>query len=259
MKVDHLKTNSFYWALLKLNLRSSIAAGFWLQMFFMILNNVIFWVIWLIFFRTFDNINGWRLQEVTLMYATTQLAWGIKVVFFGGSRNLAQAINDGDLDRFLLQPRNPLVHMAFTRSFASGWGDIISGIALAILSGYLGSGAALVYGVAVIFATATFTAAEVVLHSLTFWLGTSNNLARQLTDYIIMLSCYPQNIYSGWLKLVMYVLIPAAVIGYLPVEFTRGSLHAGALLIGLTCFFVGVAFAVFFRGLNRYVHGVTAP
>jgi len=244
----------FYGHLLRLNLKSSVASGFWLQMLFMVLNNGIFWIIWLIFFRTFDQINGWRLPQVTLMYATAQFAWGIKVVVFGGTRNLARVISDGEFDGFLLQPRNPLLHIATTRSFASGWGDILSGLALVGISGLVGHiGPALLYAFALGCAVITFTAAEVILHCMAFWLGPTNTLSRQLTEYIIMLSCYPQNIYHGWLKAAMYFLLPAAVIGLLPVELVQGSASAGFALAGLTTFFAATAGITFHRGIKRYI------
>jgi ABC-2 type transport system permease protein len=219
-------------------------------MFFMILNNVIFWIIWLIFFGKFSNINGWQLPEVTLMYGTVQLAWGMKITVGGGSRNLAQLIAESSIDTYLLQPRQPLAQLLLSRSYASGWGDILSGVALVAVSGLISWSTILPFVFAVFCAAITFLAAEVILHSSAFWLGQTNTLARTLTDYIIMLSCYPQNVYTGWLKIAMYVVIPAAVIGLLPVELVRGDFNSGIWLLGLTLFFTGNALWLFHAGIR---------
>ena len=250
-----MKKLSLFGALLKLNVRSAFAHGFWLALAFMVLNNSIFWLTWKIFFGRFNAINGWTLAEVTLMYATAQLSWGIKVACFGGTRNLARAISDGELDVFLLQPCPPLPHIAVRQSFASGWGDVVSGVVLAALSGLLSWSTLPIYVLCVACAMASFLAAEILLHSVAFWAGPTNTVSRQLTEYMIMLSCYPQNVYTGWVKVAIYVLLPAAVVGLLPVEFVKGDLLAGVTMVGLTCFFCGAAVALFRVGLRRYASG----
>ena len=250
-----MESFAFYRHVLALNIRSGFGRGFLMQMLFMILNNSIFWVTWVLFFGRFEHINGWKLPEVTLMYATCQLAWGIKIVLFGGTRNLARVISDGELDGYLLLPRSPLLYIASTRSFASGWGDMASGVVLVILSGMVTPAHAPYYLLGLACATTTFLASEVLLHSLAFWLGPTNMLSRQLTEFIIMLSCYPQNVYRGWLKVAMYVVVPAAVIGYLPVEFVKGSLPSGALMVLLTGLFSAAAALAFASGLRRYATG----
>ncbi len=68
-----------------------------------------------------------------------------------------------------------------------------------------------------------------------------------------MLSCYPQTAYTGFLKLIVFTLIPAAMAGYLPVELVRRG-EIGAFIAG-TAGVVGVALMIFSVGLRRYSSG----
>ena len=52
-------------ALLATNIKAAVAnrAAFWLQAIFMVLNNLIWLVIWGVIFNKFDSIRGWRFDH----------------------------------------------------------------------------------------------------------------------------------------------------------------------------------------------------
>ena len=131
------ETLRFARALVSTNLKASLAlrGAFWLQAIFMIANNAIYFSIWFIFFDRFEEIRGWRLGDVGALYGIVATSFGLCVVFAGGVRELARMIIDGDLDSFMTQPKNLLLHTLGSRTFASGWGDIASGIFLLTMSG----------------------------------------------------------------------------------------------------------------------------
>src|SRR5262249_21625742 len=96
----------------------------------------------------------------------------------------------------------------------------------------------------------------IIAHSLVFWLGSIERLSKYYCDSLFLFALYPTNIYSGLLQVLMFTLIPAGLIGYLPVELLRSFswLKLLALLAGsVACF--ALAFAVFYRGLKRYESG----
>ena len=52
-------------------------------------------------------------------------------------------------------------------------------------------------------------------------MGSVEGLAKKYCDALFLFAVYPTNIYSGVLQVVMFTLIPAGVISYLPVELAR--------------------------------------
>lgn len=248
----------FCFRLVRLNLESTLAlrGAFLLQAGFMLVNNLIFFSVWLIFFRKFPELRGWRIQEVGALYGLVAGAFGGAMLLGGGVRFLAKRIFDGDLDTFLAQPKPALLHAIGSHSFASGWGDVVSGIALLAYSGYLSGGNALLFLLLLVGSTLLFLASGVLINSLAFWLGDTDALGRQLLEYLVTFSVYPQVIFSGYLKVILFTLIPAGFIGYLPVELLRNFTwsQAGAYLGGVVAY-SALALWVFAHGLRRYESG----
>jgi len=248
----------FFLAVVRTNLRAAVAhrGAFWLQATLMVFNNFIFFTTWWIFFARFRDIGGWRLPELAALYGTVSGAWGISVVFFGGGRELARAIVEGDLDVYLTQPKPPLFHLLLSRSIASGWGDLFSCVVLLGLSGLVNPATLPVAITGVLAGAVVFVANGVLAHSLAFLLGDTSNLSRQLQEFVISFSVYPQTIYAGLLRVALFTILPAGFIGYLPVENLRefrpwslAALLGGALLYAL------LAGWLFRRGLRRYESG----
>ena len=248
----------FACALVATNVKATFAlrGAFWLQAAFMAANNVVFFTVWWIFFDRFEEIGGWRIADMTALYGTVALSFGVSVVLFGGTRDLARTISDGDLDPFLTQPKDPLLHAAGSRSMASGWGDMASGTALIAASGYLQPATAAIAVVGALCGTVVFTATAVLFHSLAFWMGPVNDWARQMWEFVIAFSVYPQSIYGTFLRVVLFTLIPAGFIGYLPVTLLRDfSLAALGATVGGAVAFAALAALEWRRGLRRYASG----
>src|SRR5690606_26028258 len=125
-----LATLRFLVALVATNLKSSFArrASFWLSVLFMAANNLIFFAMWWILFERFEEIGGWRIGDMLALFGVVASAFGLAVVFGGGVRDLARTIIEGDLDAVMTQPKNVLLHVLASRSSASGWGDVGSGV-----------------------------------------------------------------------------------------------------------------------------------
>ena len=101
-----------------------------------------------------------------------------------------------------------------------------------------------------------FTSFNVIAHSLPFWMGSVEGLSKKYCDALFLFALYPTNIYSGILQIIMFTLIPAGIISYLPVELVRHfSWFYLLLLVGSSLCFLGIAFFVFYAGLKRYESG----
>jgi ABC-type uncharacterized transport system permease subunit len=91
-------------------------------------NNLVFFLIWVIFFGRFSTLGGWGEQDIALMFGIVAWSFGLAVFLAGGMRYIAQTIVDGGLDLHLGRPCHPLPTLLLARSEASGLGDIASAL-----------------------------------------------------------------------------------------------------------------------------------
>ena len=245
-------------ALIATNLRAALAlrGAFWLQAAFMLLNNVFFFVTWWIFFERFTEVRGWTLRDMAALYGVVASAFGLTVILLGGIRTLAERIASGELDAFLTLPADPLVHIAASRSVASGWGDLASAPIFLGLIGFVAPGDTPLVLVGIACATIVFASTGVILHSAAFWAGRIDGVARQIWELTMLFSLYPRTIFGGGLQILLFTLIPAGFVGYLPVELIRAPSVATLMgVIGVACGYAVLAWAVFRLGLRRYASG----
>jgi ABC-2 type transport system permease protein len=96
----------------------------------------------------------------------------------------------------------------------------------------------------------------VIAGSLAFWIGSAEAAAFQAQQAAITFSLYPGAMFHGWIRLLLFTLIPAGFISHIPVELLRS--FDPLLLVGLlafTLFSATLAVAVFRLGLRRYESG----
>jgi len=102
----------------------------------------------------------------------------------------------------------------------------------------------------------TFLGSGIVYFSLAFWLRNTRTLSRQLYEVLITFSLYPEPLFGGVLKLLLFTLLPAGFVGYLPVRVIRdASFWDAALLCAGAAGFLLLAARLFESGLRRYSSG----
>jgi ABC-2 type transport system permease protein len=253
-----LRETKFLLSLWKTNLLSALEyrAAFLAQSIGMMLNNAVYFVFWVIFFDRFKELRGWQLSDMFLVFGVAAGAFGLTSLLFGNTFTLSEIIAGGRLDYYLSLPRPVLLHVIASRSVASGLGDFTYGILSYLASGlYSWSGLARFF-FGVILACVAFTAFNILVHSLTFWLGNASGFAGLAVNAMLSFALYPVSLFEGAAKFILFTIIPAALMGAIPAEFVRrfdwatlGELTLGAgLLLALAIF-------VFYRGLRRYESG----
>jgi ABC-2 type transport system permease protein len=245
-------------ALLLTNLKASmiLRGAFTMQVVFMALNNATFFVFWWLLMQRVPDIRGWRLPQVQLLFGIVAVAVGLALTLAGGVRHLGRSIDDGELDTLLVQPQSVLLHAAAMRSHASGFGDMLSGLLLIAWSGEVSWLDVPRVATAIAAGALVFTASGIVFFSLTFWLGKVETLARQLWDLLTTFSVYPEPLFGGVLRLILFTLIPAGWVGYVPARVAhQASLFQLTMLLTAAAAYLSLAIVVFERGLRRYASG----
>src|SRR5215470_15196565 len=167
------------------------------------------------------GVGGWQFDDVCLLLGIIMTVVGIAGILFGGYRDMAAAILRGEADALLTQPKPVLARLLARESFANAWGDIVTGVALlATLSGLDAARIPLaMLGVAL--GLTVYVSASITFASLAFWLSGARSFARELTDFMLLLSSYPGSVYSGATKLIAFTILPAGFVVLAPVEFLR--------------------------------------
>ncbi|MBA2369974.1 MAG: ABC-2 family transporter protein [Candidatus Protochlamydia sp.] len=253
-----LKTLVFYIYLLRTSIKASISkrGAFLIESSLMVANNLIFFTIWWIFFRQFNDVAGWNFQDMLILMAVGTGSYGLMQILFGGVKDLSKIITNGDLDSFMTQPKNLLLHVVGAKSLSKGWGQLMTAFILVFLGQIASLQTHLLILISMLSGCLVFTSVNIIAHSLPFWLGSVEGLSKKYCDALFLFALYPTNIYSGFMQLVMFTLIPAGIIGYLPVELIRhfSWLQLFTLIVSALSFF-SLAFIVFYRGLKKYESG----
>jgi ABC-2 type transport system permease protein len=245
-------------ALLVTNLKATLAlrGAFVMQVVFMALNNLTFFVFWWALMRRVPHLRGWRLGDIQVLFGIVAVSVGLVVTFAGGVRHLGRFIDEGGLDTLLTQPKPVLVHALGLRLHAAGFGDVLSGIVFIACSGQISWPALPLVGLAVLGSALVFVGCGIVFFSLAFWLGNVETFAHQLWDLLITFSLYPEPLFGGALRLILFTLLPAGLVGYVPARFAQSpSVSLALLLFAAAGVYLAIAVVVFECGLRRYASG----
>lgn len=252
------RESSFLWALWKANLLAATEyrVAFLSQVVGMMLNNALYFVFWVIFFQRFEEVRGWSLNEMLLLFGVVAVGFGLATFFFGNILSLSEVIAEGRLDYYLSLPRPVLMHVLASGSSPSGMGDFTYGLISFALAGHFGIDAIARFVLGALLATVVFLSVLVIAHSAAFWLGNANLLANQVTMAMITFSLYPITLFEGTAKLLLFTLLPAAFVGAAPAEFVRAfTWQTLGQLLAAAAIFLSLAVWLFHRGLRRYESG----
>jgi ABC-2 type transport system permease protein len=251
-------TLRFVTAYLSLNLSAALEyrAAFLAQAAGMMLNDAMFCIFWVLYFARFQGVSGWSIQDVALVWAVAATSIGLSATLLGNCTRLATIIVQGQLDYYLGLPKNVLLHVLVSRSGMAGWGDVWFGLLAYLLVGRLDPGSIALYVLLVINSLLIYVAFSVIAGCLGFWIGNAEATAFQAQQAAINFSLYPGGMFQGWIRVLLFTLIPAGFISHVPVELLRSfDPWRMAGLLGFTCVIVGVALMVFRLGLRRYESG----
>lgn len=230
--------------------------SFWVQIFTMVANDSLWLFFWWSYFQQFPVVHGWQNTDIVVIWAVAACGFGISAGFFGNASKLASLIMNGGLDAYLGMPRNVLLHVCISASDPTAWGDIIFAVGAFLLFLHPDP---LRFGLFLLLALAgglIFTSFIVIFCSLAFFLGNTEGLAQQLLGTLITLSTYPMYIFNGAVRVLLFTVLPAGFISFIPLLLLRQfSWPLLAAMLGFTALISLVASGIFQLGLRRYESG----
>jgi ABC-2 type transport system permease protein len=215
----------------------------------------------------FDVIHGWRLNEVAFLFAMRLAAHAFYVVPFGALVMIDQAIQQGDVDRFLLRPAGVYLQVVTRYAPLMALGDTLLGFgSLAIFAAQSSVSwtpgkvafliAALVGGGLVEAGMQTFLA------GLSFRMTSTISLRVLADDTITRFSGYPLTMFNRWGFLSLTFVFPMAFIAYLPATVLlrrTDQLPIPAWLAGISPCGGLVVFTIGLTFFNRMTRTYNSP
>jgi ABC-2 type transport system permease protein len=243
----------------QVNLASAMEyrGSFLLQAFGIALSNgsfVFFW--WIAFQQIGKPIGGYGFRDVMFIWAVTSSAFGASNILFANMNAITRLIVTGELDTFLLQPKDPLVSLLCAKTSLGAWGDFIYGFVLMALTQGSDGGAWGMFFIGIVIGGLLMTAVSISAHTFTFYFGDASLIGGMALEFMINFCIYPEGIYRGFVRVLMMTLIPASFIVHIPLKLARSfNLTWLPVLLGVALLYCWLAYKFFYRGLKRYESG----
>lgn len=209
--------------------------------------------------RQVPDLNGWKLDEVLLIYGLVVLSESITHMFADNLWTLGWAyVRTGDFDRLLVRPVDPLFHLLADRFCHDGLGDFVIGLALVTrsvvaLDLQLGPASLAYLAISVVSGGAIFVALNLVTATTSFWFVESIPLTRSvyaLHDF----ARYPLSIFHRSVRVLLTWAIPYGFCSYYPASHLLGRDVGPLAWLGpvVAAALMAAALAFWRLGLRRY-------
>lgn len=241
---------------IKINAKTMIEYkwSFIIQVVTMFLNDLVFIFYWYLFFLRFPKINGWEFNDLLLLWSIATICYGLVGVFFANRTAIPSIIYGGKLDYYLALPKNALFHLLISKSSAFALGDVIFGIFIALIA--LTPNKAPLFVLFIITGSIIMLSFAILTGILTFWMGNSEKLSTSLWNGTISMTSYPTSIFDNTTRLILFTILPAGLIGGLPIEVIKNfNLESTILIIVMSIIIFLAAIFFFYLGLRRYESG----
>lgn len=244
---------------IKQNLKSSaeLRASFWASLVGMMINNTSFLVIWMSFGSLAGNMGGWNYIDYLLANGICSMSFGVCYGFFAGIRYLPEVVKQGDLDKFLLSPKNILLRLSVSRFEASAMGDLLFGVVCVLIWMYLTNNLTL----SIILSTTFFTMVAsciffffgLLANSAAFYFADSRTIVQGMIELLLTPAIFYGGAFQGYLRNIFIFVVPAMLLGNLSLEIIKSpSIHMYLLTTCITIFWIIFSLTIFKFSIRKY-------
>lgn len=248
----------FAWYAIIKNIQSSaeLRTSFLMNVVGMAINNTSFTLLWILFTQSVGTINGWAPKDILGLVGFGTLCFGIVFSVGDGIRKLPEYVSSGAFDAFLLSPKNLLLRVATSSFNASTIGDVAFGIITLTTYGILTHASALqifLILLLALFSTMVFLGVAVIVNSISFLFVDSRAVVEGIFDFFLTPSLFHGGAFQGFLRFFFILIVPALLIGALPVEIIKELSWTKLLLVGiLSTLWLILSVKVFEKGVKKY-------
>lgn len=187
--------------------------------------------VWVVVDR-FGEIGGWGRPELALLYGMRLGSHGVFTFFFAQLvGRVGEVIRQGEFDRYLVRPLDPLLQLITRRFNLTVLGDLLGGAALVVAGAIQVDVAWTVPGagylvLAVIGGGLVEGALHLTATALAFRLLSTQALAGAIEDLLSSVGGYPLRIFPAGAEFVLTFVLPIAFVAYFPATVLLGRTDA---------------------------------
>ena len=260
----YLATYRQFWRLNTLTLVEYKANFFIWLIFTIIYHGVAVGTIWIMMSR-FPSMNGWNWKEVFFLYALYMVAHTLNNTFFFTIGDVPTHVQEGDFDRFLVRPLDPLFQVLSQPGQI--WPDelvlalIFFWIAQALVHLQWSVGSVLLLLGAFAGGALIDFAVQLAVATLSFWVIRLDTLRWVVMSLENDFTRYPLSIYHRGVRIVLAYVFPFAFMNYFPAttllhKASEASYSLNPTLGWLTpiigALWFAAAYLFWLAGLNHY-------
>ena len=204
------------------------------------------------------SLNGWSLSQVLLIYGLLIFSRSCTQIFTEYIWNLGFMIQEGEFDRYLVRPINPLFHVLASGVSFEGTVNFVIGLVLIISTGRTLGLFASPFNIAYLVVSVAsgaiiFFAVNLITCTTSFWIIDSMPVSAAVFENYLF-AHYPLNIFPRAFQFLLTWIIPYGFASFYPASFLLGH-DVGALawfgpLVAALLLVAG--YRVWLLGLNRY-------
>lgn len=220
-----------------------------------IINNGIYILFWFIFFLRFGESEGFNFRLMMLTFGLISLSFGMVFFFFGNIMGISLIIQTGQYDYYLKLPIDSLSYMLTSNSNVGALGDIIFGIIAIIFTAVFGKISVFI-PMLVICSAINIVSFLVLVSSTVFILGDSQSLINTTVSGIMTTAVYPEKIFPSPARIILYTLIPAGIISFLPINLiVETNVKHSLIYLGITIILFLISRIIFYLLSKFYESG----
>ncbi|MFI7451983.1 ABC transporter permease [Nonomuraea sp. NPDC049714] len=214
--------------------------------------------VWVVM-HTFPSLAGWGLAEIAFLYGLRLTAHALAMIPLMSVNDIQWVVRNGEFDRFLLRPLNPLVQLMGNRMGIAQLGDLVVGVTLLAVA----SRSAQVEWHAWLIAFCFLAIIGGALIEAAFFLAFCSLSLRMIDTFALRVfvddifskfGSYPMKIFGGTVEWLLTFVLPVAFVAYVPASVVLGRLDdpwaSAAPLLGVVL--VWLAYLIWRRQLDHY-------
>ncbi|HEB72801.1 MAG TPA: hypothetical protein ENI77_09295 [Nitrospirae bacterium] len=178
----------------------------------------------LVILTKFKTIAGWSLGEMAFLYGLMVFSQGLTSVFFSSMNEFETLVVNGEFDRLLVRPLNPLGQILSSKFEIISLANFTIGITALCFGSYYA-------GVEWTFAKALFLPAvlfgavliqggvRLAVSAVCFWTVRNRSLVHTVVYSSKEMILYPVTIYKMWMQVFLTILFPLAFVNFYPSHY----------------------------------------
>lgn len=174
-----------------------------------------------VIFDKVPALDGWRLEEMALLYGIASISFAVTDLVIGHLDRLPQMIRDGTFDQVLVRPLPSLLQVVASDFALRRVGKALQGLGVLVWAVVAVDvdwtlGRAAMIPLAIVSGTVIYAGVWVALATIAFWIVDAIELVNAFTYGGNFLSQYPVTIFGRWLRGLVIFVVPIAFVAYFP-------------------------------------------